>query len=265
MGTAQKIATGFGLQHVSDAAKAAGRTGLPFHVACALLQMESGGRNVWGNDAGGVFAGSGDREVTEADYREFRRRIDDGEPSNGVGPCQITHKSFFPKAEQQGLRLWVPLDNMVFGFGMLAVHHAATGSWRRAGTGYNGKASYGEKFARRVGEWQRRLTDAQPGESPTDPTTSVSLANVIAAARKDPKAPQGVASHPADVRPVEAALRAEGLLAAAFAADGAFGTATREAYAKWQRKLDMSGDDADGIPGRTSLTELGERHGFTVT
>jgi hypothetical protein len=45
---------------------------------------------------------------------------------------------------------------------------------------------------------------------------------------------------------------------------GTPGRRTRAAYAKWQRKLGFRGDDADGIPGYTSLKRLGDRHGFGV-
>lgn len=92
----------------------------------------------------------------------------------------------------------------------------------------------------------------------------VSLAAVIAAARKDAPGPDGATSHPADVRIVEAAPVAEGLLSPAFAKDGSFGTVTIKAYGQFQRRLGFSGQDADGEPGMESLKKLGLKHGFTV-
>lgn len=95
----------------------------------------------------------------------------------------------------------------------------------------------------------------------------MSLARVVAAARKDPPAPDGNLTHPADVRLVEEALAAEGLLERRYV-DGSFGTRTIAAYAAWQRSRSggsYRGRDADGVPGRASLTRLGDRHGFTVT
>lgn len=97
---------------------------------------------------------------------------------------------------------------------------------------------------------------------PTKP--AVYLLHVIAAAHKDPGLSQGKTTHPADVKPVEAALRAAGYLAAKYAADGSYGTLTKAAYAKWQKHLGYKGSDADGIPGKDSLTKLGAAHGFTV-
>lgn len=101
-----------------------------------------------------------------------------------------------------------------------------------------------------------------PAATPAKP--SVSLKNLIAASKADPKAAQGHATHPADVKPVEAALKAEGLLASQYAADGSFGSTTVAAYAAYQRKCGYSGADANGIPGETTLKTLGAKHGFTV-
>lgn len=93
---------------------------------------------------------------------------------------------------------------------------------------------------------------------------AVSVAHVVAAARRDPGLPQGGATYKADVLPVERALAAEGLLNAHFV-DGSFGSLTVTAYREWQQRLGYSGSDADGIPGQISLSKLGARHGFTVT
>lgn len=106
------------------------------------------------------------------------------------------------------------------------------------------------------------------GSSPTPQPPAqpvVSVANVINAAQTDPDAAQGHTSHPTDVKPVEAALAAEGLLDKAYAFDGSFGSLTVTAYAAWQRRCGYSGADANGIPGRTSLTKLGAKHGFKVS
>lgn len=99
--------------------------------------------------------------------------------------------------------------------------------------------------------------------SPAQPV--VNLANLIDAAQTDPDAEQGHQSHPADVRPVEAALAAEGLLDKAYAYDGSFGSLSVEAYAEWQQRCGYSGADANGIPGRSSLARLGAKYGFTVS
>ncbi|MFB7919234.1 LysM peptidoglycan-binding domain-containing protein [Streptomyces sp. NPDC056061] len=103
------------------------------------------------------------------------------------------------------------------------------------------------------------------GATPSTPATpTVDLSNLIAAARRDPGLAQGGTTHPADVKIVEAALQAEGLLSAAYAKDGSFGTVTVTAYAAWQRRCGYTGSAADGIPGKASLEKLGAKRGFKV-
>ncbi|WP_406345772.1 peptidoglycan-binding protein [Streptomyces sp. NBC_00648] len=110
-------------------------------------------------------------------------------------------------------------------------------------------------------------THQDPGSWPqftgAPPKAKVSLTHVVAAARRDPGLPQGGTTYKAEVLVVERALQAEGLLSATWV-DGSFGTKTKTAYSAWQRRCGYSGPDADGIPGRDSLTRLGARHGFTV-
>ncbi|MEW2421330.1 N-acetylmuramoyl-L-alanine amidase [Streptomyces nigra] len=93
----------------------------------------------------------------------------------------------------------------------------------------------------------------------------VDLSKLAAAARSNPKA-AGTPVTYSGVRIVEAALVDAGLLAKPLL-DGHYGTATVTAYAKWQRSKaggSFTGDDADGIPGMTSLKKLGAKYGFDV-
>jgi peptidoglycan hydrolase-like protein with peptidoglycan-binding domain len=94
---------------------------------------------------------------------------------------------------------------------------------------------------------------------------AVDMEQVLVACQVDPpKAGEdttpGAASH---VLLVEQALQAKGLLAASLV-DGHYGTSTLDAYAAWQRSLGYTGIDANGVPGRTSLTQLGSGR-FDVT
>jgi hypothetical protein len=114
----------------------------------------------------------------------------------------------------------------------------------------------------------KKLLGTLPSQ-PKPSTPTVSLAHVQAAAKTDPGAAQGHTTHPADVKIVEAALVAEGLLDKAYAGDGSWGTKTLAAYSKWQLKLypgasTKPGGDADGHPGKDSLVKLGHKHGFVV-
>jgi hypothetical protein len=114
-----------------------------------------------------------------------------------------------------------------------------------------------------VGYW-RPAYDNTPTPAPVRPT--VSLAKIIEAARLDGPRPQGGTTPGAaePVKLVEFALAEEGLLAWAWAGDGSFGTKTITAYSAWQRRCGYTGRDADGIPGRDSLTRLGTAHGYQV-
>ncbi|GIG61828.1 peptidoglycan-binding protein [Longispora fulva] len=93
---------------------------------------------------------------------------------------------------------------------------------------------------------------------------AVDMELVLLAAQVDPPKPDtgttpGAKAH---VLPVERALNTIGLLATS-AVDGHYGSSTIAAYAAWQRQLGYSGIDANGLPGVTSLTRLGETR-FTV-
>jgi len=61
----------------------------------------------------------------------------------------------------------------------------------------------------------------------------------------------------AHVLAMEQALQAKGLLAADLV-DGHYGSSTLDAYTAWQKSLGYEGLDANGVPGKTSLTELGK-------
>ncbi|MDH2392307.1 peptidoglycan-binding protein [Streptomyces sp. HNM0663] len=126
-------------------------------------------------------------------------------------------------------------------------------SWQRS-LGYSGADADGVPGETSL----RRLLGTLPSARPT-----VDLSRLVAAARQDPPKSGAPVSY-SGVETVEAALVAEGLLPRRYA-DGHFGTATIRAYAAWQRRCGYTGQAADGIPGRDSLTRLGQRHNFDVT
>jgi hypothetical protein len=103
---------------------------------------------------------------------------------------------------------------------------------------------------------------SEPARPRVPPRPVVDLSRLVAAARQDPPKSGTPVSY-SGTKTVEQALVAEGLLEKRLA-DGHFGTATVRAYAAWQHRLGYTGTAADGIPGKTSLTKLGKRHGFDV-
>ncbi|KPC89892.1 hypothetical protein ADL27_38410 [Streptomyces sp. NRRL F-6602] len=188
-------------------------------------------------------------------------------------------------------RATVTINGLTYGYGAKGDHVTAVGK----ALVKNGCSAYAEgpgptwsdADTRSYQKWQTKCgysgadADGVPGEVslkkllgklPSKPAAKpskpkVSLKNVIAAARRDPGLRQGGTTHAADVKVVEAALKAEKLLSAAYASDGSFGSITVAAYAKWQRSKaggSYTGSAADGIPGSDSLKRLGARHGFTV-
>ncbi|UBU13009.1 peptidoglycan-binding domain-containing protein [Nonomuraea gerenzanensis] len=94
---------------------------------------------------------------------------------------------------------------------------------------------------------------------------SVSMEATVKAAQIDPRRPDSTLTPgaKAGVLLVEQALRDRSLLDAKWV-DGYFGTTTVAAYAKYQRSLGLTGLDANGLPGKVSLTKLGAGR-FKVT
>lgn len=160
------------LENVPDAATACRDAGIPFFVACALLEQESGGKNIFGHDVGGSFSGGG--IVTPLKFLQFYTEAMNGKTSNGVGPCQITYAGAYKSGHRdggyfrlminQGLLPYEPLHNMLFGFRILAGNYEKTGSWEKAGAIYNGGPNpgpkaiqYGKDFSAKIAVWKQRL------------------------------------------------------------------------------------------------------------
>ena len=134
-------------------------------------------------------------------------------------------------------------------------------SGRPGGTGIE-SISYPERWG--ASPNARIWTDQYNGvRFPVTVMPTVSLTRVRAASLTDPKKPAGTSVAVPEVTRVEKALSKEGLLLSEHV-DGHYGTKTIEAYKKWQRKLGYTGDDADGLPGNTSLSALGKKYGFKV-
>lgn len=94
---------------------------------------------------------------------------------------------------------------------------------------------------------------------------SVNMEATVKAAQIDPRRPDGTLTPgaKAGVLLVERALRDRRLLDAKWV-DGYFGSTTVTAYAKYQKSLGLTGLDANGLPGKASLTKLGAGR-FKVT
>jgi hypothetical protein len=131
------------------------KVGLPFYVACAMLEIESsGGDNIFGHDPT-IFVGAG--RVTKEKYLRYKAERKRTGKMQGVGPCQLTWFEYQDMADAKG-GCWVPRYNMEVGFKLLNDYRRQTGSWAGAGTKYNGSSKYGQELLFKAEAWRRRLT-----------------------------------------------------------------------------------------------------------
>lgn len=125
-------------------------THVPASLGLALIDKESGFRNVYGHDAvrnpvrspaGGFLT------VTKTNYANYKRHRDAGEGQQGVGPAQLTAKGFQDQADKLG-GCHIPrhnihvavrtLNDLIAKHGLrrgLASYNAGEGGWRN-GLGY---------------------------------------------------------------------------------------------------------------------------------
>lgn len=174
------ILTSNGFVNVASLISAASSVGLELAIAVAFAEAESHGANVYGHDKGGTFYGAG--TVTETNFREFYDLVvNKHHTSNGVGPMQITWSGFFPDAARKGYKLWLPLDNFRYGFGLIKGYLAGSTSdaaIASAGKRYNGSAAYGQRIVSRVHVWRKALAGSPtpaPGPSPAPVVTTYTV------------------------------------------------------------------------------------------
>lgn len=193
--TAEQILSGKGsmssdlvLYNVPALVAAAKRAGVPLYLAAAVIRQESSGKNVYGNDWGGIYGtdantpASYEKWVTDANYKTFLSLLirEDGtwtgRTSNGVGPAQITYWAFHRDARAEGLNLAKPEDNMFFGLRLFATYLGgdySESSVKLAATRYNAgpAATTPNAYGGRVWDWAVRYKAALAGTSDTGGTT----------------------------------------------------------------------------------------------
>jgi len=148
-----------GIENAAIALEASRRTGLLLSRACAMLEMESGGRNVFGADAGQPNAlpdGWRDGAVTYLRFQYFWRRVKKGLVSNGVGPTQLT-SAFLIEAANKAGGAWKVLPNMITGFAYLDQLIKAKGELHGFGA-YNGSLQYGLEAQALRNKWHDLFT-----------------------------------------------------------------------------------------------------------
>ena len=143
------------------------RVRLPIALACAVVEKETGFRNVFGHDAvrnpvksppGGLLT------VTRENYGQYLHHRRQGLGNQGVGPMQLTSPGLQDRADQLG-GCWQPGPNIRVGLEFLA------GNIRRLGlrpgvVAYNGSGPaaqrYGDDVLARARVWEKRLRAARP-------------------------------------------------------------------------------------------------------
>lgn len=157
-----QVATDYGLQNAEHIAAAATETGVPMRWAFALIEQESMGRNVYGNDVGGALSGF-PHEVNKHNYRVFRWLVfEKGMKSNGVGPAQITYRTYHESEDDE---LWDPLKNIRRGLTIFAdwrIPHER--SWFAAAGHFNGgnvpNMTYADEVRDKARAWRQRWREA---------------------------------------------------------------------------------------------------------
>lgn len=178
--TAVDTLAAWGIVNPAQVVAIAAATGLPLALACSLLDQESGGgHNVWGHDGGrnaqtgGVYVPGA--PVTRQAYEAYKRLADTGViHRQGVGPCQLTARTYQDAADARG-GCWDWTANVTVGFSALVAltnrHGLPDGVRRYNGSGPAAEA-YRDKMMDRYRSWTTKLgpvvttgdDDMQPDE-----------------------------------------------------------------------------------------------------
>ena len=208
------------------------RVRLPVALACAVLEKETGFRNVFGHDAvrnpvksppGGLLT------VTQDNYRQYLQHRRQGLGNQGVGPMQLTSPFLQDRADQLG-GCWQPGPNIRVGLEFLA------GNIRRMGlrpgvTAYNGSGPAAQRYAddvlARTRLWDQRLRAARPPRPKPTPDPGHA---------QDPTRPPAPAGTPRTFRLESPALRGRDV--------AAFQQLLNERFAAWNidKRIDVDGE-----------------------
>jgi hypothetical protein len=143
----------YGMQNAQAAVEAQAHANRPILSQClAMLENESGGRNLFGGEGSACPFEWYEQDVTEERYVVYRERRDRGMTPNGVGPTQITDPGLQIQAQNLG-GCWKPLYNMNVGFGFLhqlMVEHGSSAEGFRA---YNGSGPAAVDYRERAVRW----------------------------------------------------------------------------------------------------------------
>jgi len=154
---AKKAGAQYSLRIVLEARRA----GIPISLAFALVEQESGFRNVFGHDSQAWRPADG--KVTKSAVRHLLETVARGRPSNGVGLTQLTWPGFIRAADRAGgahipkYQLRVGFDHLVKCIQTFGVKRGL--SVYNSGSPDNPKGrAYARSVAAKAERWHRVLT-----------------------------------------------------------------------------------------------------------
>lgn len=147
-----------GFVHFASILAAAEEADIDLSLLCAVLEQESGDRNIYGHDPVKAPQRQGGK-VTPKNYAEYKRLRKAGYGMQGVGPMQLTWWQTQDFADRLG-GCWRPSVNIKVGALTLAEniekHGYAKGIARYNGSGPRAWA-YSLSVRRKVKVWHRRF------------------------------------------------------------------------------------------------------------
>lgn len=139
------------------------RHGVPVSLICAVLEAETGFRNVYGHDKVRNPIKSPPRgllAVTAANYRQYLHHRRQGLGNQGVGPMQLTSPHLQDRADALG-GCWKTAPNIRVGVEYLAANIQRLGLYKGVAA-YNGSTAYADKVLPLEKRWRAKLAGAQP-------------------------------------------------------------------------------------------------------
>lgn len=153
-----------GLQNASAIVQASSLERFDLAELAAIIEEESGGRNIYGADDtgpdGALPPALYDKPVTKANFKTFWARVQAGHTSNGVGLAQLTSKGFLEAANSRG-GAWIPIHQCTEACAILRGLIADHATFQAAAAAYNGAGPVADAYGARVqalaGAWQQRI------------------------------------------------------------------------------------------------------------
>lgn len=141
-----------GAHHVLKTIQEARKAGVPLSWAFALVEQESGFRNIFGHDSGSIFKGM---QVTKGRVTELLRFSAGGGNSNGVGLTQLTFPPLIRQANNAG---GAHRPRFQLRVGLRFLNEVTGRDYDRLAWKYNGDPAYQVRIKAKQKRWHDILT-----------------------------------------------------------------------------------------------------------